>query len=232
MTRSTVSSPSVWGIPSRMNSFSSVWFLMFLGGRSRGDQRQGSMKVQAVKDTIPIHSSSLWIQKEINPQYSLEGLLLKLKSFGHLIWRANSLEKTLVLGKIEGKRRGWQTVRWLDIINDSIDLNLNKFWEIVEEPGMLQSMGWHKSQTWLSDTNNYNLCLNIKMMLKLIRNSTKNTEGLRSTFLVAQWYWIHVQCRRSGRLKFNPCVWKIPWRRKWQPIPVFLLRKSPPHTEA
>ena len=72
--------------------------------------------------------------KEINPEYSLEGLMLKLKHqyFGHLMQGANSLEKTLMLGKIEGKRRGWQRVRWLDSITDSMDMNLSKRWETVK----------------------------------------------------------------------------------------------------
>ena len=67
------------------------------------------------------------ILKEINPEYSLEGLMLKLQYFGHLMRRANSLEKTLMLGKIEGKkRRGQQRMRWLDSITDSMDMNLSK----------------------------------------------------------------------------------------------------------
>ena len=66
------------------------------------------------------------ILKEINPEYSLEGLMLKLQSFGHLMQRANSLEKTLMLGKIEGRRRGLQKVRRLDGITDSTDISLSK----------------------------------------------------------------------------------------------------------
>ena len=76
------------------------------------------------------------ILKEINPQYSLEGLMLKLKFqyFGHLMQRADSLEKTLILGKIEDKkRRGWQRMRWLDDIIDSMDMNLSKLREIVKD---------------------------------------------------------------------------------------------------
>ena len=86
------------------------------------------------------------ILKEISPEYSLEGLMLKLKlqNFGHLMWRTNSLEKTLVLGKIEGRRRrGWQRMRWLDDITDSMD---NEFEQAAGgdagqgKPGVLQSM--------------------------------------------------------------------------------------------
>ena len=95
------------------------------------------------------------ILKEINSEYSLEGLLLKLKLqyFGHLIWRVDSLEKSPMLRKIEAKRRrGWQRMRWLDHIINSMDMNLSKLWDIEKERGAWCAAGRGVTKSWtLSD---------------------------------------------------------------------------------
>ena len=114
---------------------------------------------KTLESPLDSRRSNTSILKEIGPEYSLEGLMLKLKLqyFGHLMRRTDSLEKTLMLGKIEGRRRrGWQRMRWLDGITDSMDTvwASSRSWWWTGNPGVLQSMGSQRVRhNWATELN-------------------------------------------------------------------------------
>ena len=146
-------------------------------------------------------SSNQSILKEISPECSLKGLMLKLKLqyFGHLMGRTDSLEKTLMLRKIDGRRRrGWQRMRWLDGITDSMDMSLSKLWGLVmdREAWCASVHGVSKSRTWLSDWTDWLTDCEQRAF----------PGGASGKQLICQ-------CRRRERCRFDSWVQTVPWRR-------------------